>query len=167
MRQSGRAGLAHRPPALGVLQGADDAFADLGARLRLRQGPSRPASARTTREDGKWRMTVRFAIKEDIPGLVELGREAHVESRYAWLSYSPERVWEQIDKAIQRNDHCCLVAHDAKQEPYGFLHGYTEEYFFARARAARLEFLYILPKRRGGLDAMKMLAGFRQWAIKK
>ena len=47
------------------------------------------------------------------------------------------------------------------------MHGYTEEYFFARARAARLEFLYILPKRRSGLDAMKMLAGFRQWAIKK
>ena len=112
-------------------------------------------------------MTVRFAIKEDIPGLVELGREAHVESRYAWLSYSPERVWDQIDKAIQRNDHCCLVAHDGKHEPYGFLHGYTEEYFFARARAARLQFLYILPKRRGGLDAIKMLTGFRQWAIKK
>jgi len=112
-------------------------------------------------------MSVRFAIKADVPALVELGREAHVESRYAWLSYSPERVWEQIDKAIQRNHHCCLVAHDAKQEPYGFLHGYAEEYFFARARAARLEFLYILPKRRGGLDAMKMLAGFRQWAVKK
>ena len=44
-------------------------------------------------------MSVRFAIKGDVPALVELGREAHVESRYAWLSYSPERTWEQIDKA--------------------------------------------------------------------
>lgn len=109
-------------------------------------------------------MDARFAVKADIPALVELGRSMHVESRYGGMVYGADRAWKRFEDTIDCKDFCVMVVENDDGELAGFLVGSVSEYAFAHDFVANLEFLYLLPARRSGLTAMKMLAAFRRWA---
>ena len=112
-------------------------------------------------------MTVRLAKPEDLPALVELGREFHVESRLAGFAYAPERIWKRLEKMLANRDRCCLVAADRDGELVGFLLGALEEYWVVKASVARLQFWYLKPRFRGTLRAMQLFHGFRRWATRR
>lgn len=111
--------------------------------------------------------TVRFATNADIPALVALGRSMHVESRYGWMVYSADRAWRRLEEMIGRSDCCVMVAVDEIGELCGFLIGTVSEYAFAHDFVAQLDFIYLVPVRRSGLTAMKMLTAFKRWAMNR
>lgn len=110
---------------------------------------------------------IRFATAADIPALVELGREMHVESRYAWITFSADRVWSRLEAMLRDKNTCCFVAYDERENPIGFLLGTVERYAFATLSTGSLRYIYVLPAHRGGLLGIKLIHGFRKWALGK
>ena len=58
---------------------------------------------------------VRFAQLSDIPALVELGRQIHVQSRYGWMMYSASHTWKYLERVIPAKQNCVIVAVEATQ----------------------------------------------------
>ncbi|WP_343725355.1 hypothetical protein [Herbaspirillum huttiense] len=116
---------------------------------------------------------VRFARMEDIPSLIDLGRQIHVQSRYAWMQFNATRLWSSLEAAIDNKQHCLIVANQgredasaqsATQEMIGALWAYAIALPFSSDFVAKIDYLYVLPRYRGTPVAMKMMAGFRRWA---
>ncbi|OOG51605.1 hypothetical protein [Polaromonas sp. C04] len=110
---------------------------------------------------------VRFAQPGDIPALIELGRQMHVQSRYAWMVFSASRVWTYLENAIPNKQYCVIVAtQDAASDAplCGLLLATAHQYSFANDFMAQIDYLYVLPTKRGTPAAMKMMAGFKRWA---
>lgn len=114
---------------------------------------------------------VRFAEIQDIPGLVELGRQIHVQSRYAWMQFNASRLWTSLNAAIANKQHCVIVATDhavevdaSSSKLTGVLWGSAFGLPFSSERVVQINYLYVIPKRRGTPAAMKMMAGLRRWS---
>ena len=60
--------------------------------------------------------------------------------------------------------NCAIVARNHEGRLVGYLAGTIEEYFFSRARVASSVFLFVDPRERGGLAAVKLVLAFRRWA---
>jgi hypothetical protein len=114
---------------------------------------------------------VRFARPEDIPALVDLGRQMHVQSRYTWMQFNAKRLWTCLEAAIANKQHCVIVATDDGVESdastanlSGVLWACAFGLPFSSEFVAQIDYLYVIPKRRGTPAAMKMMAGLRRWA---
>ena len=85
-----------------------------------------------------------------------IGREAEAEAEaLAWLFCA-------IGK-----QHCVIVAvqEAAAGTPLsGLLLASAHQYSFANDFMAQIDYLYVLPAKRGTPAAMKMMAGFKRWA---
>jgi len=114
---------------------------------------------------------VRFAQSEDIPALVDLGRQMHVKSRYAWMQFNAKRLWDSLEAAIPNTRHCLIVATSGAkagevefEKKIGVLWACITSLPFSRELIAQVDYLYVVPKWRGSPVAMKMMAGLRRWA---
>ena len=114
-------------------------------------------------------ITIREATLEDLPGLLELGREGVAESRFSALTFDPEHYTESLRGVIlsEKNTHCLLLAVNAEGAPVGALLGALERYFFAAERVAGALGLYVTPASRGGPAAVKLITAFRRWALNR
>ena len=111
--------------------------------------------------------SVRFAQASDIPALVELGRQIHVQSRYAWMNYSAGRTWQHLERLVSNRGACVIVAtsHDENGTAVsGVLIGTANQYPFNHDFVAEIELFYVVPHKRGTPLAMKMVTAFRRWA---
>ena len=108
-------------------------------------------------------MTVRFGTPQDLPELTDLVRAAHIESRFAWMSFNARSTWRFLEGRLTQTGACVLVAH-REDELIGGLLADTHTHWFSGTRYILLRALYIRPQFRGGIAAMKMLHGLRQWA---
>ncbi len=113
---------------------------------------------------------VRFADMSDIPSLVELGRQMHLHSRYAWMMFNATRLWTYLEHSITDKSFCVIVA---AQNPdlatdtgrlEGVLVARVHGYPFSNDLLAQVDYLYVHPAARGSSAAMKMLSGFKRWA---
>ncbi|MGB8338661.1 MAG: hypothetical protein WCD07_03155 [Burkholderiales bacterium] len=113
-------------------------------------------------------MAVRFANLADIPGIVELGKAIHAESRYRTLGYDPVKLNRMFSGIISspKGTHCCFVAEHQGQIS-GVMIGCVEECFFSNDRVANSILIYVDPKRRGGSTALKFIHAFRNWAVNR
>lgn len=114
---------------------------------------------------------VRFAQLADIPALVELGRQIHVQSRYGWMVYSASQTWKYLERVIPAKQNCVIVAVEGAtqgaQTPsavLGVLIATARQYPFSTDFCAHVDYLYVLPTKRGTPVAMKMVTAFRRWA---
>ena len=114
---------------------------------------------------------VRFANPADIPALMDLGRQIHAQSRYAWMQFNAIRLWTSLEAAITNKQHCIIVATDTGIENdasaaklTGVLWANAFGLPFSSERVAQIDYLYVTPKRRGTPTTMKMMAGLRRWA---
>lgn len=110
---------------------------------------------------------VRFAQIGDIPALVELGREIHAKSRYAWMPFDANRLWLALEIAIQDSGQCVIVASDYRDLGARVFAGIWAKVVapeFTREFFADVVYLYSRPERRGSPSVMKMLVGMRTWA---
>ena len=108
-------------------------------------------------------MTVRFGTPKDLPDLMDLVRSAHIESRFAWMTFNARSTWRFLEGRMGQKGACVLVAH-REEELIGGLLADTQTHWFSGTKYILLRALYIRPEFRGGVAAMKMLHGLRQWA---
>lgn len=109
---------------------------------------------------------VRFAQLSDIPAMVELGRHMHVQSRYGWMVYSASQTWKYVERLIPNKQCCAIVAvsEEADTGMCGVLLATARQYPFSTDFAAHIDYLYVMPRKRGTPIAMKMVTAFRRWA---
>lgn len=115
-------------------------------------------------------MRLRAATTEDVPALIELGRQVHAESRYAALAYDEARLKQTLGGLIDlqaRGSHFVLLAEDGKGAVIGGLIGGLEPYFFTSALAAKSMLLWVAPAWRGSAAALRLINAFKLWATKK
>ncbi|HWW04217.1 hypothetical protein [Collimonas sp.] len=110
---------------------------------------------------------VRFAEAADIPALIELGRQMHVQSRYAWMVFNANSLWKYLEAVISNKSHCVIVASDDASPGAsltGGLLAHAQSLPFSSDFVAHIDYFYVAPKRRGTPVAMKMMIGLRRWA---
>ncbi|MGB4115455.1 MAG: GNAT family N-acetyltransferase [Polaromonas sp.] len=110
---------------------------------------------------------VRFAQLSDIPAMVELGRQIHVQSRYGWMMYSASQTWKYLERVIPAKQNCVIVAVQvtpAESTTVGVLVATARQYPFSTDLCAHIDYLYVTPPKRGTPVAMKLVTAFRRWA---
>lgn len=113
-------------------------------------------------------MKLRIADERDILSMVELGRLAHSESRYAHMAYAPAKLQKNLEgllKLQHQGTHCVLLAEQAGQIMGGLV-GALEEPFFTEAKSASTILIWVNPAHRGGRAALKLIHAFKNWAVR-
>lgn len=123
--------------------------------------PALTAAHRTaTRPAG---MTIRFTrTDDDIAARVGMNRRAHEEIGDG-LPFDDDMVRRFYERRVNRPDQCVLQA-ELNGEIVGGLTGQIARHFHCPALGASLLGIYVLPRHRGSLAAIKLLHGFRRWA---
>lgn len=114
-------------------------------------------------------MKIRFATLDDIPYCVEAGRQFHAMTRFAAYDYNAERVAQSFRGVIDvgqngRGTHCFLVAENSDGQLVGAIIGCIEQHFFSERKVASVIHYDVLPEKRMGGAALKLLIAFRKWA---
>lgn len=111
-------------------------------------------------------MPIRMARLEDIPALVEGGRRMHALTRFKHFDYLPEKVARSFEAIIldQRNKYIFMVAESAAGEIVGALIGVLERHIFSDALIASVIHFDVLPEKRMGRHALKLMLAFEAWA---
>ncbi|MDP1905910.1 MAG: GNAT family N-acetyltransferase [Pseudomonadota bacterium] len=116
-------------------------------------------------------MKIRYATRNDIPAMLELGRGIHAESRFADMPYDEAKLREGLGELIhlqeQAGSHCFLVAESGDARIVGGFIGALETYFFTRATSANSILIWVDPAWRGSSAAMRMIDAFRRWAAQR
>lgn len=109
---------------------------------------------------------IRFAIAEDIPALVELGKEIHAGTRLSALPYDEEKLASQFRAILEPpNESYCIFAAVVPGEGFvGALMGAVSEYPFSGARMSSNYVYFVRSRYRGSSLAVRLLFAFRQWA---
>lgn len=108
-------------------------------------------------------MTIRQATLADIGAMVELGAVMHAESpRFQRMPYAPEKVRALLSSLVESPRGFVMVAeHGAVLE--GGMVGATTEHWACNALIAFDIALFVLPGRRGGIAAARLLKSFAAW----
>jgi GNAT superfamily N-acetyltransferase len=104
---------------------------------------------------------IRKACKEDVPTLVHMGKEMHLESSYASLDYSESKVSDFI---LYMMEYGVVLVEDKAGEVIGAVIGYTYQPYFSNALIATDAALFVTKAHRGGMAAVKLIKGFTDWA---
>lgn len=115
-------------------------------------------------------MKLRFATQADVPRLVEVGRAAHAESRFASMPYDTEKLLASLGGLVdlqRHGNHFFLLAESRESHVIGMLIGSIEEYFFTHAKCANSILLWVSPKYRGSAAALRLIGAFRDWGLKQ
>ena len=111
-------------------------------------------------------MKIRFATLDDIPAFVEMARTFHELTRFRAYDYNPERAAANLQAVIEnpRGTHCFFVAVDEVGMSVGGLIGCVESHFFSDKLVASVIHFDVLPEKRMGGAALKLLTAFKKWA---
>ena len=111
-------------------------------------------------------MAIRFATVEDIPALVALGKKMHAITRFRVFDYDEERVVRALRAAFveARSRYVCIVAEDSKGQVIGMLLAVLERHIFSDQLIASVMIFIVLPERRMGGYALRLMKAFEQWA---
>lgn len=128
--------------------------------------PRKLAAAGEAKVSGrKASIQIRLAESEaDIEKLIALGPRFLEESRYRGLSFNPEKLRKIGRQALANKGQYGVLIAVKGEEVVGLLLANVSEFFFASEFVAATTFFYVTPEHRGGLAAVKLLHGFRNWA---
>lgn len=107
-------------------------------------------------------MRIENIIESDICQLVEMGRQAHAESKYKHLKYSEKQVAATFREHILGD----AIAIKAMSENtlIGFLMAAKTEFIFTEEPIILETCYYILPEYRGGKCFLFMMKEFNKWS---
>lgn len=104
---------------------------------------------------------------EDVPVFVELGKRFHASTRFRQFEYKPALVERTLAQLIARKEegkYVFFVAEDSSGQAIGCLIGCLEGYIFSDRPIATLVHFDVLPEKRMGGAALRLLSAFRKWA---
>lgn len=108
---------------------------------------------------------IRAATHADIPRLVELGQAMHAESRFRRYPYEIEDVAHSLAALISSPTVGVVLVEEAGGEIIGGFAGVVAPFFFAsKVKFASDMALFVLPGKRGGMAAAKLVRAFHAWA---
>ena len=103
-------------------------------------------------------------IDADRGQLLGLLRRMQEESRYAFLPFDAARVESELDLYMRETQRRCALAAVRGDTVIGALAGYVTEYAFCSELVASDQILYVVPRSRGTLAAVRLIEAFRRWA---
>lgn len=106
-------------------------------------------------------MTIRNAVHDDVDALLELGREMHAESWYAYLPFDEAKVRNALCTAISRG---FLAVQEADGRIVGGMAGLITEFWFCRSLIATDLGLFVKSDKRGSTAAVRLVQAFIDWA---
>lgn len=110
---------------------------------------------------------IRAATLEDIPALVELGRQLHAESpRWSRLAYSAEKVAALVHYLITSSDGFAWVA-VRRGAIVGYLIALIDAHWCSDDRVAQELSFFVRSDARGALYAARLIAVLDAWAEMK
>lgn len=109
---------------------------------------------------------IRAMRKDDLPELVRLGKLLHETSTYWCFQYDEQKVAEFLSGLVASGTGVVFVAERDGKVIGGFAGGIVE-WWFSRDRLAFDLSLFVHPKHRHGLIAMKLIKAFEAWAKDK
>lgn len=112
-------------------------------------------------------MEVKPFAPEHLEAVVVLIEAFWRESRMRVLALDAARVRGKLEYMLanpREDQFRVVVCPHGSNQPVGFMAAHVEEYFFCDQRVASSVFLFVSPKARGGMAALKLLLAFRAWA---
>lgn len=111
-------------------------------------------------------MIVRPMTESDIPVLVEIGSQAHAESEYNIMSFSPDKCAALCRNLIENESLMCVVV--VKDDAIiGVFAASAGETYFSTDRTASDILVYVIPEYRGSHAFLMLYAEYKEWAIKQ
>jgi GNAT superfamily N-acetyltransferase len=111
-------------------------------------------------------MIIRPATSLDVPRVLELSAGIFNESHYPQVcKYDPEKVAHLVNQMIAQPDEYFLYVAEKDGTIIGMYAGLLTEYYFSQDRMAVDLALFVDPKRRGGIAAIKLVQAFEDWAF--
>lgn len=108
-------------------------------------------------------MTIRSATPQDIDELVKVGAAMHAESpRFRSLPYNPEKVRSMLQALIGSQRGFVMVAEHGGLIEGGMVAA-ASEHWACDALAAFDIALFVMPDRRGGIAAARLLKAYAAW----
>ncbi len=110
-------------------------------------------------------MPIRFATLQDVPALVELGRQMHAITRFRALRFDGEQVRHALEAALTKGQdrYVLLVAANAQGAVVGGLLAVLERHLFSQQLTASIMHYDVLPQHRMGGYGLRLLKAFEQW----
>lgn len=109
---------------------------------------------------------IRYATEDDIQGSIEVGIEFIKDGYYSHLPIDRDTMYNHAARALESEWWLYLVDEiDGKQA--GFFSAHIEETMFGPGRIAIQDLMYIKPKYRRGMSALRFLREFEKWAVSK
>lgn len=109
-------------------------------------------------------MIVRPGRIEDIERAVEMGRQMHAGSAFAFLPYEPEKVRALMTRIIEHPETFCGLVAEHEHQVVGMLGGYLTDYFFCDEKLACDLVVFVEEDYRGSSAAARLIRGFCDWA---
>lgn len=107
---------------------------------------------------------IREARHDDIEALLALAKEMHAESpRYSLLRFSADKVTGLFRRLIDSPDGLLLVA-DSGGEISGAIAAMVTPHWFSDDLVSTDIGLFMLPRHRGGMTAVRLMRGYIEWA---
>jgi len=109
--------------------------------------------------------TVRHAVLEDIPRLLELTQQLQMDSPMEMIGVDFERTQEQMEAAIMNDmtQWLGLVSYDG-DEIVGTLFAYAFQPIFSKHKVAVEVLMYLDPAHRKGRRGLDMMNAYEYWA---
>lgn len=105
---------------------------------------------------------IRLATKDDLPRLLQLGKEMHEESNYASFSYCPEKVEQMLNNLLEGAG--VIFVAERGGVVIGGIAGMVYSPFFSNDKAATDIGLFIAKTTRGLMTAPTLIKTFTNWA---
>lgn len=107
---------------------------------------------------------IRVATEADIPALVDLGQEMHLESNFSTLTFDVEKTKEYVKNLMGYGIVFCSEVDGAIT---GFIAGFLYQPYFSYDYMATDIGLFVTKDARGGMAAPRLISAFTKWAMEK
>lgn len=104
---------------------------------------------------------IRVATEADIPALVDLGQEMHLESNFSSLTFDVEKTKEYVKSLL---GYGIVFCSEDNGKITGFIAGFLYQPYFSYDFLATDIGLFITKDARGGMAAPRLIDSFTKWA---
>ena len=117
-------------------------------------------------------MIVRRILAEDIDAVMAGAFRMHAEGIHQHMDFAPDKVRGVLELAVNSQTWACFVAREGETHftmgpLLGAILGYCMEATFSRELIAGEVGVYVLPEKRGGFAAKRLIEAFEAWAIER
>lgn len=109
-------------------------------------------------------MLIRNFTLDDVPAMIELGKQMHEESSFAGLQYDEQKLYDMGIVYIANPEIYFAKVAEKDGVIYAMYVGYISEYYFSKDLAGFDQLLFVAPEKRGGIAAMRLIKEFEEWA---